>query len=208
MAGAVSGLHVFTGDTGPEQLSLLDGNYAALTTALNTLANFGNYYADAGAVNSLVVTVPAPQVFAYTDGIELQVKVAVTNTGACIINVNTLGAKAIVNSDGSALVAGQLQAGAFADLQYNGGTGQFFLGSVSGSISAPAFNVTGAAVPANGLNLPGANTLGFAAGSTQWGTLNAGNWVFNAPTAGSTLMLTQVAGSTQALQISAPTGQS
>src|ERR1700748_2595157 len=98
MAGAIAGLHVFAGDVGPEPLSLLDGNYTALTTALNSLQTFANSYVDSGAVNGLVVSVPAPQVFAYSDGIILQVKVAATNTTATpTINVNGLGAKAIVN---------------------------------------------------------------------------------------------------------------
>lgn len=51
-------------------------------------------------------------------------------------------------------------------------------------------NVTGNSVPANGIYLPSANTLGFASNTTQWGTLNnLGNWVFNTPTSGTTLTI-------------------
>lgn len=133
MAGAVTGLHVFAGDVGPEALSLLDGNYSALATAVNTLVTFGNNYIDSGAVNGAVVTVPAPQVFAYTDGVLLYVKIAATNTsGTPTINVNALGAKQIVNIDGSNLGAAQLVGGGWALLQYEAGIGKFMLLSSNG----------------------------------------------------------------------------
>lgn len=128
MAGSVVGLHVFAADTGPEALSLLDTNYSALTTAINTLQNYSNTYIDSGAVNALVVTVPAPQVFSYTDGVTISVKVAVTNTSAIpTINVNGLGNKNIVNPDGTSLAVGALVAGGWSDLRYDATGGNFQL---------------------------------------------------------------------------------
>jgi len=151
MAGAVTGLHTFGPDTGPEALSLLDGNYGLLTTGLNTLVNFSNSYIDSGAVNGIVITVAAPQVFAYVDGVILQVKMAATNTLAAVtINVNALGAKNIVNPDGSALVPGQMVAGSWVALQYEVGIGKFQL---MGGGSAQSFKQLTVGAPAAGVAL-------------------------------------------------------
>ena len=141
MAGSVSGLHVFAGDTGPEALSLLDTNYSSLTTVINSLSTYSNYYVDSGGANALVVTVPSPQQVAYSDGLLLQVNVAANNTGATTINVNGLGLKSIVNPSGSALAANQLIAGGIAQLQYSGAMGKFQLVGFSGS-SASFTNLT------------------------------------------------------------------
>jgi hypothetical protein len=172
MAGNVSGLHQFGPDTGPEALSLLDNNYGALTTALNTLASFTNNYLDSGAVNALIVTVAAPQVFSYSDGIVLSVKVAATNTNTTpTINVNGLGLKTIVNPDGSALAVGQLVAGGWSVLEYESTSGKFMLVGGSG-FAVPKFSIgppsagnalTVAALPAAGGSNPGivvTNTAG------------------------------------------------
>jgi hypothetical protein len=146
MAGNVSGLHLFGPDTGPEALSLLDGNYGALTTALNTLANFTNNYIDSGAVNALIVNVPAPQVFSYSDGIVLSVKVAATSTiAAPTINVNGLGLKTIVNPSGSALDIGQLVAGGWVMLEYESTSGKFMV--IAGGVPVHTFTSGGNTIP-------------------------------------------------------------
>ena len=128
MAGNVSGIHVFAADVGPESLSLLDGVNNAFIASLNNLSTFSNSYVDSGAVNALVVSVPSPQTFGYIDGVMVQVKVAVTNTTtAPTINVNGLGAKTIVNADGSAVAIGQLKGGGWVTLQYEAITGVFMV---------------------------------------------------------------------------------
>ena len=159
MAGNVSGLHQFGPDTGPEALSLLDGNYGALTTALNTLSNFTNNYLDSGAVNALIVTVPAPQVFSYADGIVLNVKVAATNTITTpTINVNGLGLRTIVNPNGAALDAGQLFLGGWVTLEYNA-TGSVFM-VVGGG--APIHTFTSGGNTTSSLTVGGAANYGIA----------------------------------------------
>lgn len=136
MAGNVSGLHVFQADTGPEPLSLLDTNYSALANAINSLLNFSNYYVDSGTAGNLVVTVPAPQSFSYADGMILQVKVAATNTGTgALINVNALGNRSIINTDGSLIQKGQLVLGAIITIIFSSSVGGFLL---TGG-SAPVF---------------------------------------------------------------------
>lgn len=110
MAGAITGLHVFAADTGPEQLSLLDGNFNPLATALNALGSFSNYYVDSGGgSNTVVVTVPAPQVFALVAGIQLQIKLAnsiYSGASAPTLNVNALGAVPITLADGTSIASG------------------------------------------------------------------------------------------------------
>lgn len=120
MAGSVVLTNTFADLSGDQQASTLDTNFGELVSGVNALGTFNNYLVDSGSVNALAVTVSSPQTVSYSAGLFLQVTVANTNTGACTINVNSLGAISIINQSGSALVAGQLIAGAIALLQYNG----------------------------------------------------------------------------------------
>jgi len=70
--------------------------------------------------------------------------------------------------------------------QFNQLTTNTFTSAVTGNSFAP----TSSTVPANGIYLPAANTLGFASNSTKWASVNsAGNWVFVAPTSGSPITI-------------------
>ena len=63
-------------------------------------------------------------------------------------------------------------------------------GVYSAAITATGVRVTGAAVPVNGIYLPAANTLGFSANSTEWGSVNStGNWVLIVAGSGTTFTL-------------------
>jgi hypothetical protein len=63
------------------------------------------------------------------------------------------------------------------------------------NVTGAAFTTTGATVPANGIYLPAANTLGFASNTTARGSVNStGNWTMPAPSSGLTLALTGIAG--------------
>lgn len=73
---------------------------------------------DTGAVNAYVIAL-TPAITAYTDGLILAFVPANTNTGASTINVNGLGVKNI-QFQGAALVAGNLLAGGYVKLAYNG----------------------------------------------------------------------------------------
>jgi hypothetical protein len=56
-------------------------------------------------------------------------------------------------------------------------------------------NVTASTVPADGIYLPSANTLGFSTNTTQWGTINStGNWTINAPSSGESLTANTISG--------------
>ncbi|QCM09979.1 hypothetical protein CFBP6625_06185 [Agrobacterium tumefaciens] len=74
----------------------------------------------------------------------------VTNTGASTINLNTLGAVAIVRNDGSPLQAGDIVANMPVDLVYDGTrfvlTSSPILSNISGTIKATAFEGNGSAL--------------------------------------------------------------
>jgi hypothetical protein len=120
MAGAITTLHQFQNDVGPEPLSLLDTNFGLLSAAANALATYSNYYVDSGSTNALVITLAAGQTATLTDGLQVEIKVAATtNSTTPTLNAFSLGAKTITNADGTALAPGQLAAGTYIQLQYN-----------------------------------------------------------------------------------------
>ncbi|ABS69701.1 Tail Collar domain protein [Xanthobacter versatilis] len=77
------------------------------------------YVAATGSANALVATF-APALPQLGNGLAIEVKIAATNTGAATINVNALGAKSVLRSDGSALRAGDMVAGQVALMIYDG----------------------------------------------------------------------------------------
>jgi hypothetical protein len=84
----------------------------------NYINKHGIVVNDSGTVNTLVVTLsPVPTI--ETDML-LFVKVKNTNTGACTININSLGAKAIVKNNGIPLIAGDLIINNYYIFVYNG----------------------------------------------------------------------------------------
>lgn len=105
----------------------------ALANAVDTVLathsmNTGHvYYAvDTGSANAKVVTL-SPTPTAYVDGIAVAFKNTAANTGAATINVNGLGAKPIVKSNGTALTSGSLKAGSIYTIRYNSTTGNFIV---------------------------------------------------------------------------------
>jgi hypothetical protein len=94
-----------------------------------------SYAQDIGTVNSLIVNLDPP-LDAYTSGLVLRVKVAVTNTAAATtINVNGLGAVTIVRANGAAIDVGELTVNEVVELVYDGLKFQIsnFLGLSAGS---------------------------------------------------------------------------
>jgi hypothetical protein len=115
----------------------LDSNYNSITAFLNTLANYGNYFVDAGAANAIQVNVNANLTVGYVAGLPLQVRIAATNTGATTLQVNALGTRSVVNVDGTALVAGELVTNGVYSLIYDAISNVFVVqGSNSGTISS------------------------------------------------------------------------
>lgn len=77
------------------------------------------YATATGTANTYAITLdPIPS--AYVDGMGIVVKINAENTGASTLNVNSLGAKSILDSKGNAMTAGKLKAGTPYTLRYNG----------------------------------------------------------------------------------------
>lgn len=108
-------------------------------------------YTTTGTATALVLTfTQAPA--AYSKGERIAFFPNVTNTGAITLNINGLGAKSIVKSDGTALTAGDVASGQFTEIVYDGsafriisGAGVKYTGAVSAT-SVTATTVTGTTV--------------------------------------------------------------
>ena len=167
MANNVVISNTFATQSGNVPASQLDTNFSQLATALNSLGSFANYYVDSGSVNAIVITVPSPLVVSYAAGLPLQIKVAVTNTGATTINVNGLGAVNLVYpGSAGAMVASQLTAGGIYSVMYDGTNFQF-LGSISSTTGVTSIIAgTGISVNASTGNVTVTNTgSGYTTGS-------------------------------------------
>ena len=182
MAGNVTISNTFATQSGPIPLSQLDTNFGQLVTAMNTTANFSNYYADSsGSANAVVVTVSSPQTFSYTAGATLSIKIANTNTGASTINVNSLGIKSITNGSAGALNAGDLTVGAVVTMIYDGTQFQLQANSsltnpvISGSLTLSGGTANGVAY------LNASKVLTTGSGFTY---SSAGNLYLAAPSSG------------------------
>ena len=96
--------------------SRMDGDSDAMATAINELAQYQrddtiNYYSNTGTSDALAATMlPAPT--AYAEGMRVSIKVTADNTTTTpTLNLNGLGAKTIVRSDGTALAAADIKNG-------------------------------------------------------------------------------------------------
>jgi hypothetical protein len=103
-------------------------NSVALSDFVNhigfgTTTNVGNAYA--------VTLSPAP--IAYIDGMAISIKVNADSTGNVTININGLGAKNIVNSDGKAVT--NLKLNGLYTMRYNLTTGNFILQGEGGDVA-------------------------------------------------------------------------
>lgn len=109
-----------------------------------------NYAVDTGLVNAVVCILNA-NISSYTDGLELIVKIAVTNTGATTITPGALTVKNIVRGDGTPLQTNDLLANEIVSLRYDVVNGNFQLMQIS-SVQLTAFQTNAAASAAAALN--------------------------------------------------------
>jgi len=95
--------------------------------AITLYANAAQYYQDSGAANSYVLgrVGNLKELTAYKDGVLVYFKAGNTNTGASTINVDSLGSKDLVDSDGVALVGGEVIQDKYVAARYNDSTGDF-----------------------------------------------------------------------------------
>lgn len=141
-----TGLYIITVNYG--QSSIVAANITTypgapfLQAKLPVLTWTSVIWPDTGSVNALVVTLgPAPVTLVPLIGAAFKVKVANTNTASTTVNVNGYGAANIVNPDGTALIAGQLNSNAIVTLVYNGTNYQLLAGSAA--IEGPSLYISG-----------------------------------------------------------------
>lgn len=100
---------------------------------------------DTGSVNAYALNFVA-NFTAYADGIVIYWIPSNTNTGASTVNVNSLGPVSILNQDGTALTAGQIQSNQIVQMMFKG-TGFLLVGApISGSFTVTLTGVSGAPV--------------------------------------------------------------
>ena len=119
MASKVTIPNTFATATTAIPLSQLDGNFSNVNAAINNALTYSNYAVDTGVADVYAISITG-QTTTYAAGIRFQFKAANTNTGAATLNVNGQGATAIKLTDGSALPAGAILAGAIVDVMYDG----------------------------------------------------------------------------------------
>jgi hypothetical protein len=101
----------------PDTDKLLDLSRAIQTQRLN--------YAAAGGTGNVLTASLTPALLAYTPGLPIRIKAIADNTGAATLNIDGLGAKAIVTPTNTALFAGDIKNGMMIDLLYDPVLGKF-----------------------------------------------------------------------------------
>lgn len=113
-----------------------------------------NYAAAGGTANA--ITFVAPNTWtSYTgkDGYKLSIRIAADNTGAATLNVDGLGAKAVVRNDGTALQAADLKQHGIYEFSYNESQEKFYVTAFNGiAIAAEASAAAAAASAAAALS--------------------------------------------------------
>ena len=104
--------------------------WEAIEAAFDKLDGRITFLVAGGTANALTVTMGNPPE-SYEEGLMFNVKITTTNTGAATMNVNGLGAQAIVARDGSPLEAGDLVADSVETLFYV--SGRFMIRAVAGA---------------------------------------------------------------------------
>jgi hypothetical protein len=111
---------------------------------------------------------------AYVTGQRFTFVAPSTNTSACTLNINAIGAKAITKSGSTALAAGDVQSGAIIQVIYDGTQFQMVSPTLTvSSFSGGSTGLTPSSATTGAVTLAG--TLGVANGGTGATTLTANN---------------------------------
>lgn len=96
-------------------------NPSTLTTSKygRGLAAFGGYAADAGSTDAYAITL-SPVIASYTTGQAITFKANTTNTGPATLNINSVGAQAIVKDVSIALDTGDIKANQMVTVVWDG----------------------------------------------------------------------------------------
>jgi len=141
-AGYALGQDYVDTDTGIKYYQVSDGVWEeySTTTDLNVKENIISGIVASGTDTYTASYSPT---IAYTDGLKVIVRFTNANTGSSTININSLGAKSIVKGVSTALVSGDIVAGATLLLVYNGTNFVAVSGlAVSGGTALKTFTVS------------------------------------------------------------------
>ncbi len=95
------------------------GGFAKLPPAARLATDSITYAVDTGGANAIIAAMPTAFP-SYVEGSLVVVRVAADNTGPATINVDGLGVKSIIRSDGSPIEPGDMRADQIVELRYDG----------------------------------------------------------------------------------------
>lgn len=136
--------NVLTGDDLNSALDSVSTGLDKLPTPAKVNGGYANYAAATGSANAFVVALSS-QITALADGLTVRFKANAANTGAATINVNSLGAKAIVRPSGAALEASDIANGQIVEVCYDSTNDRFQLQAIVSGAAAPASTFSGTA---------------------------------------------------------------
>lgn len=149
----------------------MPGVSSAITTDTSVFAP------ESGTANALVVTMPDTRTV-NQDGDGIRFFATNTNTGAATLNVDGIGAVALVDWDGTALTGGEIFTGRFYEVRYDGTLTKFVIaGSTDAAIKvayaqlwATEIRDTLISVAAGGDGTTDYSALHWADGASEWAT--------------------------------------
>lgn len=136
--------NVLTGDDLNTALDSVSTGLDKLPTPAKVNGGYANYATATGSANAYVVALSA-QITALADGLAVRFKANAANTGAATVNVNSLGAKAIVRPSGAALEASDIANGQIVEVCYDSTNDRFQLQALVSGAAAPATTFSGTA---------------------------------------------------------------
>ena len=110
MAKNTSIPNAFASQSGSIPLSQLDQNFSVLSNSLLSANGYNNFGSETGSANAYIVSL-APATATLTAGLQVSFIAGNANTGASTLNVNSLGVKNILSSQGDPLTGGEIASG-------------------------------------------------------------------------------------------------
>ena len=111
------GLKLMEGTDNVKRQDFVD-NFTTIDTQMKNIENKTSLYGTTSGTNTYTTSITG--VNSYYDGLKVTVKIGTTSTGASTLNINSLGAKTILDNLGNAITSGGLKAGIPYTLCYNG----------------------------------------------------------------------------------------
>lgn len=146
--------------------------------------NLNGYYVDNSVAANAILLTPNPILGAYTEGAMVRWKQKIANTGACTLNISSLGPINLKRNDGSALIAGDIPIdsmpvaiiGAAGAIAYLVSSSAIDVTSAAASAAAAAASATSASTSASSAatSLAACNALFAITATPQFAKLGLG----------------------------------